>query len=62
MVCVCYLSQVQRVCVSSDGITGVWKVEVQGRLLQHLLVPALVVLAMGRKPTAVAPVFFDGNL
>lgn len=34
----------------------------QSRLLQHLLVPVLVVLPMGRETAAVAPVFFDRNL
>lgn len=60
--CVRYLSNVERVCVSSDGIAGIREGEVQRRLLQHLLVPVLVVLPMGRETAAVAPVFFDGNL
>lgn len=57
-----HLGQVERVRVSLEGIAGVRQVEVQGRLLQHLLIPVLVVLPVGREAAVVAPVFFDGNL
>lgn len=61
-VCVHHLSYVECVRVSFDGIAGIREGEVQSRLLQHLLVPVLVVLPVGRETAAVAPVFFDRNL
>lgn len=57
-----YLSDVESICISLQGICGVWQIEVQSGLLQHLLVPILVVLTMGSETTVVAPVFFNGNL
>lgn len=57
-----YLSYVESICISLQGICGVWQIVVQSSLLQHLLVPILVVLTMGSETTVVAPVFFNGNL
>lgn len=58
VLCVFHLSDVERVCESLQRICGVGQVEVQSGLQEHLPVPVLVVLTMGREDAVVAPVAF----
>ena len=51
-----HLCEVERMSVVLSWVGGVGQVEVERRLLQHLLVAPVVVLAVGGEPAAVAPV------